>query len=203
MLVDVQEKRRWLRRKTVTPAGLNMQLVKMANGLAIAYDQRVHAAAFCFANGPANCTVEMSDQLFRWAAQIECVLVKLGSRTRGELKGSSTSYFEISPTSFSREANELVCYKRPCFRIKDERFAHVAKRKTNAAAAGKRTAHFHQRNQRRQSAPVGKLKIKRPVTVRLVEDLCPGTGVKTTGTAMQGNKMIPAPLVNRIKNPHP
>src|SRR2546429_429404 len=38
MLVDVQEKRRRLRRKTVAPAGLNMELVKIDNSLAVAYD---------------------------------------------------------------------------------------------------------------------------------------------------------------------
>jgi len=61
MLVDVQEKRRRLWRETVAPAGLNMELVKIANGLPIAYDQRAHAAAFCFANGPANWAGKASD----------------------------------------------------------------------------------------------------------------------------------------------
>src|SRR5215831_9711101 len=70
MLVDVQEKRCRLRRKTVVPAGLNMQLVKFVNGLAITYNQRADAAAFCFANGPAHWTGKASGQVFCTAAQI-------------------------------------------------------------------------------------------------------------------------------------
>src|SRR4029453_16910279 len=76
MLVDVQEKRRRLRRKTVAPAGLNMQRVEIDNSLAVAYDYYAHAAAFCFANGPADWTGEASAQFFDAAAQIECMSVK-------------------------------------------------------------------------------------------------------------------------------
>jgi len=76
MLVDVQEKRDRLRRETVTPARLNMELVKIANGLPIAYDQRAHAAAFCFANGPANWAGKASCQFVCAAAQIECMPIK-------------------------------------------------------------------------------------------------------------------------------
>ena len=76
MLVDVQEKRRRLRRETVTPARLHMKPVKIANGRAIADDDRAHIVAFCFANGPAHRTGEASDQLFGAATQIECVPIK-------------------------------------------------------------------------------------------------------------------------------
>src|SRR5207249_7598091 len=76
MLVDVQEKRRRLRRKTVAPAGLNMQLVKSINGGAISDDDRADVAAFRFANGPADWTGEASGQFFGAAAQIECMPVK-------------------------------------------------------------------------------------------------------------------------------
>ena len=41
MLVDVQEKRDRLRRKTVPPAGLNMKVVKIINGCATADDYAV------------------------------------------------------------------------------------------------------------------------------------------------------------------
>ena len=77
MLVDVQEKRRRLRRETVTPARLSMKPVKITNGRAIADDGRNYIAAFCFANGPADWTGEASAQLFDAAAQIECMPVKL------------------------------------------------------------------------------------------------------------------------------
>jgi hypothetical protein len=73
MLVDVQEKRRRLRRETVTPARLDMQPVKIANGRAIADDDHAYITAFCFANGPADWTGEVSGQLFGAAAQIECM----------------------------------------------------------------------------------------------------------------------------------
>ena len=97
---------------------------------------------------------------------------------------------------------EPLSNKSKRLRFKDERFAHIAKRKTNAAAAGKGTAHFHQRNQRHQSATPGKVKIKGTVSVGLVEDLCPSAAMKTTGITMQGYKLVPPRLLNRIKNPH-
>src|SRR5215469_413437 len=65
MFLDIQKKRRRLWRKTVTAPGLHMQLVKITNGLAIAYDRDPHTAAFCFAYRPANWTGEASHQLFR------------------------------------------------------------------------------------------------------------------------------------------
>ena len=71
VVVDVQEKRRWLRRETVTPTRLNMKPVKIANGRAIADYDGAHIAPFCFANGPADWTGEASDQSFGTAAQIE------------------------------------------------------------------------------------------------------------------------------------
>src|SRR5947208_16722771 len=76
MLVDVQEKRRRLRRETVTPARLNMKPVKIINGRTIADDDRAHVAAFRFANGPADWTGGASAQLFGAAAQLECMPVK-------------------------------------------------------------------------------------------------------------------------------
>jgi hypothetical protein len=68
VIVDVQEKRGRLRRKTMTPACLNMEPVKIANGRAIADNDRAHIAAFCFANGPADGTGEAAGQFFGAAA---------------------------------------------------------------------------------------------------------------------------------------
>ena len=84
----------------------------------------------------------------------------------------------------SRETNELVCYNADRFRIKDERFARIAKWKADAAAAGEQTLYFHQRNQRCQRVSAGKLKVKRLMVISLVKHLCPGAGVEATGTAM-------------------
>ncbi len=106
------------------------------------------------------------------------------------------------PAAFLRETNEAISYQTYRFRIKDERFARIAKWKADAAAARKRTAHFHQRNQRRQSPPAGKLKIERSMVISLVKHLCPGTGVETTGIAMQSNNGVPTRIVDRIENPH-
>ena len=119
------------------------------------------------------------------------------------LKGFSSAYFEVRPPTLLGDVKEPLSNQAERLRFKDERFAHIAKRKTDAAAAGKRTAHFHQRNQRRQSVTPRKMKIKGPMAVRLVEDFCPSAGMKTIGIAMQGYELIPSWLVDRIKNPHP
>src|SRR5439155_5689849 len=118
MLVDVQEKRRRLRRKTVTPARLNMKPVKSINGGAISDDDRADVAAFRYANGPADWTGEASAQLFGAAAQIECMPVKFRGRTRGELKEFASPYFKVFPAAFLREANEAISYQVQRFRIK-------------------------------------------------------------------------------------
>ncbi len=202
MLVDVQEKRRRLRRETVTSARLNMKPVKIGDGRAIADNGRAHIAVFCFANGPADWTGEASGQFFGAAAQIECMPVKFRGGARGELKGLASPYFKVFPAAFLREANKAISYEAHRFLIKDERFARIAKWKADAAAARERTAHFHQRNQRGQSAPAGKLKIERLMVISLMKHLCPGTGVETIGIAMQSNNMVPTRIVDRIEDPH-
>ena len=110
--------------------------------------------------------------------------VKLGNWARGEPKGFSSSYLKVFPMPFSRETNELVCYKCRGVRIKDEWFARIAKRKADTAAAGEQTPYFHQRNQRCQPGSAGKLKVKRLMVISLVKHLCPGTSVKATSIAM-------------------
>ena len=101
-----------------------------------------------------------------------------------------------------REANKPISYQVDHFWIKNKRFARVAEWKADTAAARERTAHFHQRDQRRQSVSVGKLEVKRPMVISLVKHLCPGAGVETASIAMQRNNMIPTRLVERVKNPH-
>ena len=79
------------------PAGLNMKVVKLINGRAIADDYCSHVTAFGFPNRAANRACEASDQLFNAAAQIERMSVKLGNWARGELKGfppRSSRYFQ-------------------------------------------------------------------------------------------------------------
>ena len=143
MLVDVQEKRDRLRRKTVPPAGLNMKVVKIINGRAIADDYCSHVTAFGFPNRAANRACEASDQLFTAAAQIECMSIEFGERVWGEGKGFATTNFQVFPSALLRQANELISYRAHHVRIEDERFARIAKRKADAAAAGKRATHFH------------------------------------------------------------
>src|SRR5439155_25585152 len=128
--------------------------------------------------------------------------LKFRGCTRGELKEFPPSYFKVFPAAFLRDTNEQVSYQTYRFRIKDERFARIAKWKADAAAACEQTAHFHQRDQRRQSAPAGKLKIERSMAISLVKHLCPGTGVETVGIAMQSNNGVPTRIVDRIENPH-
>ena len=106
------------------------------------------------------------------------------------------------PAAFLGEAKDSISYQPHRFRIKDERFARIAKWKADAAAARERTAHLHQRNQRRQSAPAGKLKIEGSMVISSVKHLRPGTGVETTGIAMQSNNSVPTRIVDGIENPH-
>jgi hypothetical protein len=40
------------------------------------------------------------------------------------------------------------------------------------------------------------------MTIRLVKHFCPGTGVKATGVAMQGNHQIPTWIMDGIDDPH-
>ena len=40
------------------------------------------------------------------------------------------------------------------------------------------------------------------MVISLVKHLCPGTGVETTGIAMQSNNGVPTRIVDRIENPH-
>jgi hypothetical protein len=120
-----------------------MKSVKIANGLPITHDQRAHVTAFGFPNRAANRACEASDQLFNAAAQIECMSIEFSERVWGECKGFATTNFQVFPSALPRQADELISYRAHHFRIEDERFARVAKRKTDAAAAGKRTSHFH------------------------------------------------------------
>src|SRR4029077_6548769 len=107
------------RRETVSPARLNMKSVKIANGRAIAHDDRAHIAAFCFANGPAHGTVKAIGQIPPAAAQIECMPVEFCDCARSGLKPLAPAYFEVFPAAFSREADEPISYQIDRFRIKD------------------------------------------------------------------------------------
>ena len=187
----------------MTPPCLNVQLVKIANALTTVLSHCAYSIALGLSDRPAHRTGEAGKQLFGLAVQGKCMGPKLRRCAGRGLKGLSSAYFEVSPPTLLREVKEPLSNQSERLRFKDERFAHIAKRKTNAAASGKRTAHFHQRNQRRQSVTPGKVKIKRPMAVRLVEDSCPSAGMKTIGIPMHGYELVPSRLVERIKNPHP
>ena len=104
--------------------------------------------------------------------------------------------------AFPRKAKEAISYQMDHFWIKDEWLACIAEWEADAAATSERTAHFHHRYQRRQPTAPGKPEVKRVVVVSLMKHLCPGTRVKATGVAMQGNQMIPAWVANGIANSH-
>jgi len=191
-----------LRGQTMTPARLNMKPIKIVNRLAVAHHPRAHIAAFGFANRTAHPAREAIGQFFNAAAQIKRVPVKIRRPVRGELEGFAPAYFKVFPAALLREAKKSISYQTYHLPIEDKRFARIAKRKADAAAAGKRTAHFHQRNQRRQSAAARELKVKWLMAIRLVKYPCPGTGVKTTGIAVQSNNMVPSRLAKRTHNPH-
>ena len=118
------------------------------------------------------------------------------------MKGFASPYFKVFPAAFLRETNEAISYQTYRFRIKDERFARIAKWKADAAAAGEQTAYFHQWNQRCQPASTGKLKVKRLMVISLVKHLCPGAGVEATSISMQSSNMVPSRFVERIDDPH-
>ena len=128
---------------------------------AIAGDRPPHVTAFCFPDSPANRAGEASDQLFSAAAQIECMPIKFSERVWGELKEFAPTNFKCFHRRCCAKRMSSISYQAHHFRIKDERFARIAKWKADAAAAGKRTSHFHQRNQRRQSTSAGKAEDRR------------------------------------------
>jgi hypothetical protein len=186
----------------MTSPRLNVQLVKIANALTTVRRYGAYSIVLGLSDRPAHRIGEASKQLFGLVPQGKCMGPELRPCAGRGLKGFSSAYFEVRPPTLLRQMKEPLSNQSERLRFKDERFAQIAKRKTNAAAAGKRTTHFHQGNQRRQSATPGKVKIKGPVSVRLVEDLCPSAVMKTTGIAMQGYELVPPRLVDRIKNPH-
>jgi hypothetical protein len=51
------------------------------------------------------------------------------------------------PAALPREPDEAISYYIGYFWIKDERLAHIAEWKADAAAPSERTLHFHQRYQ--------------------------------------------------------
>lgn len=186
----------------MTSPRLNVQLVKIINALTTVGGHDTYSISLGLSDRTAHRTGEASEQLFGLAAQGKCMGPKLRRCAGRGLKGFSSAYFEVGPPTLLCQVKEPLSNQSERLRFKDKGFAHIAKREANAAAAGKMTAHFHQRNQRRQSATPGKVKIKGPVSVRLGEDLCPSAAMKTIGIAMQGYKLVPPRLVDRIKNPH-
>jgi hypothetical protein len=181
---------------------LNVEPIKIANCLAAAADDHAHIAPFCFANRAAHWAVEAFLQFINRASQIQCVPVECCSRIRGDLKEFAAANFKMSPSTFLRETHDPISYQIDGGWIKDEWLACIAEWEADAATASERTAHFHHRYQRRQSTALGKPEVKRVVVVSLMKHLCPGTRVKATGVAMQGDQMIPAWVANGIANSH-
>lgn len=72
------------------------------------------------------------------------------------------------PSAFLRETHDSISYQIDGVSIKDEWFACIAEWEADAAAASERTAHFHQRYQRRQPAAPGKPEVKRVVVICLL-----------------------------------
>jgi hypothetical protein len=181
---------------------LDVEPVKIVDSLAIADNECAYITAFRFANCTADRAVEMICQFLNAMAQIQGMSVEFCRRIRGGLKRFAPADFKVSPSAFPREANKSISYQVQSFWIKDEWLACIAEREADAAAASERTAHFHQRYQRRQPASPGKSKVKGVMVVSLMKHLCPGTGVEAAGIAMQGNQVIPTWVVDRIVNPH-
>src|SRR5206468_6343756 len=138
-LVNVQEKRCRLRWETVAPPRLDVEPVKIVDGLAIAGNERAHIAAFRFANSATDLTVEASDHFLDRAAEIECLPVEFSCRIRGGLKRFAPPDFQVLPAAFPREANKAIFYYAGHFRVKDERFAHVAEWEADTASSSERT----------------------------------------------------------------
>jgi hypothetical protein len=147
VLVNIQKKRCRLRWETVTPAGLDVEPVKIVDSLAIADNDRAYIAAFCFANSTTDLAVEAIGHFLDAVAEIECMPVEFRCRTRGGLKGFTAADFQVFPAAFPREPDEAISYYIGYFWIKDERLAHIAEWEADAAAPGERTLHFHQRYQ--------------------------------------------------------
>jgi hypothetical protein len=87
-----------------------MEAVKIADGLAIADDNRAQIAALPFANRAANRTAEAPGQLLNAKAQIECMPEESYGGSAGGLKASTSADFQMLPPAFPGEANETVRY---------------------------------------------------------------------------------------------
>src|SRR2546423_15525314 len=109
------------------------------------------------------------------ASQIQCVSVEFRCRTRGGLKRFTPADFQVFPAAFPSEANNPISYQFDRFRIKNERLACIAEWEADAAAASERTAHFHNRDPRRQAAGPGKPKAEKVGGGSLMKHLCPCT----------------------------
>src|SRR5881398_3649864 len=120
----------------------------------------------------------------------------------GDLKEFAAANFKMSPSAFLRETYDPISYQIDGVWIKNKWLACIAEWEADAATASEWTAHFHHRYQRRQPTAPRKAEVKRAVVVSLLKHLCPGTRVKATGVAMQGNQMIPARVANGIANSH-
>jgi hypothetical protein len=145
VLVNVHEKRCRLWWETVTPASLDVEPVKIVDSLATADNDCAHIAALRLANSTTDLAVEAIGYFLDAAAEIERMPVEFRCRTRGGLKEFTSANFQVFPAAFPRETNEAISYCVGYFWIKDERLAHIAEWKADAAAPGERTSHFHQR----------------------------------------------------------
>ena len=106
------------------------------------------------------------------------------------------------PAAFLRETHNSISDQMGRFWIKNERFAYIAEWETDSTPPGEGTAYFHQRYQRGQPASPRKLKVKGLMVIGLMKHLCPGTGVKATGIAVQGNHKVPSWIVDGINDAH-
>src|SRR5215203_5640499 len=117
------------------------------------------------------------------------VPVKLRRCTGRKLKGFAPADFQVLPPTVLREMKKPISNRPPNIRFENQRFARVAERKAYPAPTRESTPHFHYRNQCRHPPSNKKLKIKRPMLVRLMKHPRPGTGMETPSVTVQNNKV--------------
>jgi hypothetical protein len=131
----------------VTPPRLDVEPVKILNGLAIADHGRAYIAAFRFANSATDLTVEAIGQFNAAAAEIEYMSVEFRRRIGVGSERFTPADFQVFPAAFMCETDEAISYCVGYVWVKNERLAHIAEWEADAAASGERAAHFHQRYQ--------------------------------------------------------
>ena len=86
----------------------NVELVKVANCLMIADRHGTDFTALRLANRTPDGAGESTKYLYAIAAELECMPVEPACWSWRKLNGSTSAYFDMTPTALLREAQEPI-----------------------------------------------------------------------------------------------